>query len=115
MKGASRQKSLIKTELMVPHGSHDDLLTDLPDRHQFTKQLHQAVAMAHRMPFALIVLGLDRFRDINHILGPKEWRLAFAASRAAIRPDHWERYDKGTARRRRIRSDPWHRKRVGDR
>jgi len=71
MKAAHRQKNHAKAELIVPQWAHHDLLTELPNRRRFTEHLHQAVAKGQRMPFGLIVLGLDRFRDINHILGPK--------------------------------------------
>jgi diguanylate cyclase (GGDEF)-like protein len=42
----------------------------LLDRHSFNQQLERAVQSPTNAPFALIILGLDRFRDINHILGP---------------------------------------------
>jgi len=71
MKAARRQKNLSKAELIVPEWAHHDLLTELPNRRRFTEHLDQAVAKWHLIPFGLIVLGLDRFRDINHILGPK--------------------------------------------
>src|SRR6266511_3171765 len=71
MKAAQRQKNHSKVELIVPEWAHHDLLTEPPNRRRFTEHLYQAVAKGHRMPFGLIVLGLDRFRDINHILGPK--------------------------------------------
>ncbi len=48
-----------------------DPLTHLPTRDRFHERLQVAVKKARRTPFALIVLGLDRFRDINHIFGPK--------------------------------------------
>jgi GGDEF domain-containing protein len=74
MKAARRQKNLSKAELIVPEWAHHDLLTELPNRRRFTEHLDQAVAKWHLIPFGLIVLGLDRFRDINHILGAEEWR-----------------------------------------
>jgi diguanylate cyclase (GGDEF)-like protein len=40
-------------------------------RDAFYRRIEGACLQAKSLPFSVIVLGLDRFRDINHILGPK--------------------------------------------
>ncbi|MSP41218.1 MAG: bifunctional diguanylate cyclase/phosphodiesterase [Deltaproteobacteria bacterium] len=44
----------------------------LLDRQSFNQELEHAIQTPDCAPFALIILGLDRFRDINHILGPNK-------------------------------------------
>jgi diguanylate cyclase (GGDEF)-like protein len=48
-----------------------DALTDLPNRILFTDRLEQAIRTARRerMPGALLLMNLDRFKDINNTLG----------------------------------------------
>ena len=50
-----------------------DALTGLPNRLMFVDLLDRALSRAHRRPgyaFALLVLGLDRFKDVGNSLGP---------------------------------------------
>jgi len=47
-----------------------DGLTQLPNRRVFLEQLDEAVnALGHRDRFAVLILGLDRFKNINETLG----------------------------------------------
>jgi diguanylate cyclase (GGDEF)-like protein/PAS domain S-box-containing protein len=50
-----------------------DALTGLPNRLMFVDVLERALERVHRRPgytFALLVLGLDRFKDVSNSLGP---------------------------------------------
>nr|WP_231134917.1 EAL domain-containing protein [Motilibacter deserti] len=49
------------------HDAHHDHLTGLANRGYFMERLDEAVA-AHR-PFAVMIMDLDRFKDINDALG----------------------------------------------
>ena len=55
------------------HQAEYDPLTNLPSRNSFNRQLPRAIEIARQLktPLAVIILGLDRFRDINHTLGPQ--------------------------------------------
>ena len=44
-----------------------DELTDLPNREQFKRQMSERIAQ--QVPFALLRLGLDRFKHVNDVLG----------------------------------------------
>ncbi len=74
--GRQKPKSAVSQEPFRPSEIRPAVLADsdrrrvLPDRHSFNQQLERAVQSPNGAPFALIILGLDRFRDINHILGP---------------------------------------------
>lgn len=50
-----------------------DTLTDLPNRHLFDDRLGDAIAVAKResQPLALILIDIDRLRDIKNTLGPR--------------------------------------------
>jgi diguanylate cyclase (GGDEF)-like protein len=70
-KSAVSQESLIRpSEIRLSVLADSDRRRVLLDRHSFNQQLERAVQSPNGAPFALIILGLDRFRDINHILGP---------------------------------------------
>ncbi len=49
-----------------------DRLTGLPNREQFGDQLQAEVARAHeaRSPLVVLMLDLDRFKQVNDVLGP---------------------------------------------
>jgi len=51
--------------------AYRDTLTGLPNRAMFTDRLQQAVAQARRQktPLSVLVLDLDRFKDVNDTLG----------------------------------------------
>ena len=56
-----------QTQFLANH----DVLTGLPNRVQFSNQLHTAIAASERsnIPFALLLLDLDRFKHINDTFG----------------------------------------------
>jgi len=53
------------------HQALHDALTALPNRILFRESLHQAIehAQRHKKPLALLLLDLDRFREINDTFG----------------------------------------------
>ncbi|MFZ5508502.1 MAG: putative bifunctional diguanylate cyclase/phosphodiesterase, partial [Pseudomonadota bacterium] len=55
----------------VRHLAYFDALTGLPNRAQLQEGLQQAIAEAqrHHQPLALLILALERFREINYTLG----------------------------------------------
>lgn len=56
-----------QTQFLANH----DALTGLPNRVQFSNQLHNAIAASERsnVPFALLLLDLDRFKHVNDTFG----------------------------------------------
>jgi len=56
---------------VIQHNAYFDRLTDLPNRNLLCDRLAQAMLVAGRenKSAALILLGLDRFKDINNALG----------------------------------------------
>ena len=63
----SKQES---TAAMLRYLAEYDPLTGLPNRHLFHESLQKVINKSPAEPFAVVILGLDRFRDINHVLGP---------------------------------------------
>jgi diguanylate cyclase (GGDEF)-like protein/PAS domain S-box-containing protein len=55
----------------VVHLAYHDVLTGLANRRVFVKTLRKAIARARRnnLPFAVLYLDLDHFKDINETLG----------------------------------------------
>jgi diguanylate cyclase (GGDEF)-like protein len=66
---ARRQRKL--AEQRLAHLAYHDVLTDLPNRALLFDRLQQSVLAAHRSasPLTLLVMDLDRFKDINDTMG----------------------------------------------
>jgi diguanylate cyclase (GGDEF)-like protein len=65
IRNSNRQASLLQRQAMY------DNLTNLPNRVLFADRLQQAIRVSRReqRPFALIIMDLDRFKEINDTLG----------------------------------------------
>ena len=59
-----------KEELIFKHANYD-MLTRMPNRRLFNDSLEQGIKKAHRtgLPFALLYIDLDRFKEVNDALG----------------------------------------------
>jgi diguanylate cyclase (GGDEF)-like protein/PAS domain S-box-containing protein len=68
---ASDISAIKKTEERLEHLAHHDSLTNLPNRILFSDRLLQAVALAKRNKkmIAVMLLDLDRFKEVNDTLG----------------------------------------------
>lgn len=60
-----QQADLIRQEYRAAH----DSLTGLLNRDEFMRLLHRAIVVNPREPFAVVMLDLNRFKDINDTLG----------------------------------------------
>lgn len=61
----------IKAEETIHHMAYHDFLTGLPNRFLFTDRLNVALAQArrHQIKISLMMLDLDKFKEINDVLG----------------------------------------------
>lgn len=61
----------VEAEEAIRHMATHDPLTDLPNRRVFLEHLEQAIARAHRGGGSLgvLMMDLDRFKDVNDTLG----------------------------------------------
>jgi len=68
---ASDISAIKRTEERLDHLAHHDNLTNLPNRMLFSDRLMQAVALARRNKtmLAVMLLDLDRFKEVNDTLG----------------------------------------------
>ncbi|OGS97851.1 MAG: hypothetical protein A3F73_02130 [Gallionellales bacterium RIFCSPLOWO2_12_FULL_59_22] len=60
-----------EAEKVIWQQAHLDALTELPNRRLFFDRLQQAIKKTNRtgMPLALLFIDLDRFKEVNDILG----------------------------------------------
>jgi len=65
------RKSLIEREARIAELAFRDSLTGLANRTLFSERLNQAVASAGRTghPLSVLLLDLDRFKEVNDVLG----------------------------------------------
>lgn len=68
---AAIQSKLRETEYLLEHRGLYDSLTDLPNRNLFLDRLEQCCATTERSghPFALLMIDLDRFKEVNDSMG----------------------------------------------
>jgi len=71
IRSAELEKEVRAANLRLTHLSLYDQLTDLPNRNLFLDRLEQALLSVGRggQPFALLMMDLDRFKEINDSLG----------------------------------------------
>lgn len=61
----------IKAEERISYLAHNDVLTGLPNRTSLNRELNRVLRNAEptREPFAVMCLDLDRFKDVNDVMG----------------------------------------------
>jgi diguanylate cyclase (GGDEF)-like protein/PAS domain S-box-containing protein len=60
-----------ESEQLIWKQANFDLLTDLPNRRMFQDRLEQEIKKSYRekLPLALLIIDLDRFKEVNEALG----------------------------------------------
>jgi diguanylate cyclase (GGDEF)-like protein len=77
---------------LVTHDAETDMLTDQPNRRALDVLLHQQISLAHNgnRPFAVLMLDIDHFKQINdsygHGVGDEALRAFASRVRAHLRP-----------------------------
>lgn len=56
-------------ERRIAHLAHHDTLTGLPNRASFTAKLDETLARSGEEPFALLLVDLDHFKEVNDLFG----------------------------------------------
>lgn len=71
LRDAELRQEQRRTERAIQHLAYYDTLTDLPNRTLLQDRLQQAILSARRdgKSLALLVMDLDRFKEINNVLG----------------------------------------------
>lgn len=74
-------ESIQKHAMALEHQASHDKLTDLPNVALLRDRLHQAILAGQReqKPLALLIVDLDRFKEINNTLGHKNGDLILRA------------------------------------
>ncbi len=91
LKEAEVRRDYRRAQERVQYLAYYDPLTDLPNRTLFADRLQQAMLVGRREKrcFALMVMDLDRFKDINdthgHHVGDQALQLAAARIKACLR------------------------------
>jgi len=79
-----------KLSLVEQHQAMHDPLTGLPNRKYLNRTLDEAINSPGREPFALAILDLDRFKEVNdtlgHAVGDRLLALVAKRIRGALRP-----------------------------
>lgn len=68
---ASDITSLLADKWKVPYFAHFDVLTALPNQLMFYDQVQRMIALSRRknLPLSLMLVDIDRFRELNQTLG----------------------------------------------
>jgi diguanylate cyclase (GGDEF)-like protein len=85
------RRSLVSLAEHMQHKATHDELTGLPNRYLFNDRLEQVIAMSERenKQFAILLLDLDRFKEINdtigHSVGDEVLRIAASRMQEGLR------------------------------
>jgi diguanylate cyclase len=71
LREAASRRERRAAEETIRYLAYYDALTDIPNRTLFQDRLHQSILAARReeKPLALLVMDLDRFKDVNDTMG----------------------------------------------